>query len=509
MSFSRASGIIMHPTSLPGPYGMGDLGPEARRFVDALQEMGQHLWQVLPLGPTSYGDSPYQSLSTFAGNTLLISFDQLVKDGLLSKQALSRFPKLPAGRVNYGRAIPARKKVLATVCRTFNTRASKAKKKAFERFCHREAYWLDEYALFVSLKDAHKGRPWTEWPEPLVQRDPAALKKARTRYRSAIRKEKVLQFLFYDQWKRLTRYAARRDIKIIGDIPIFVAHDSADVWVNQDLFFLDSHGQPIVVAGVPPDYFSATGQLWGNPLYRWNVHRNEDYAWWMARMKKMFQLVDYVRIDHFRGFEKYWEIPAYETTAINGRWVEGPDADLFEAMIRKFGSLPIIAEDLGVITPEVEALRDRFRFPGMRVLQFAFGKDPKADDYRPENFPKNCAVYTGTHDNDTTVGWFWSDADKNSTRSQAEIEEERRTILRYVKTDGDEIHWDLIALASHSQANTVIFPMQDVLGLGSDARMNVPGRESGNWQWRLQPGALTPEIRERLRDIAVVTKRTR
>jgi len=508
MNFPRESGLLLHPTSLPGPYGIGEIGPQAKRFIQQLESAGQHLWQVLPLGPTSYGDSPYQSPSTFAGNHLLISFDQLVKDGLLSASRLKKFPAFPEGRVDYGAVIPARMEVLVSVCRTFERRASARKLREFKRFCEKESYWLDDYALFMAIKDSYGGKPWIKWAPSLAQREPKALAAARRKFKIQMRHVQILQYLFYDQWSRLTRFAHDRGVRIVGDIPIFVAHDSADVWANPDLFFLDSHGHPIVVAGVPPDYFSVTGQLWGNPLYRWNVHRNANFAWWVARMRKVFELVDLVRIDHFRGFEKYWEIPGTEKTAINGRWIEGPGAFLFEELIRQLGQLPIIAEDLGIITPEVEALRDRFRFPGMRVLQFAFGNDPKATDYRPDHYPENCVVYTGTHDNDTTVGWFWSKAGVGSTRTQQEIEAERKTILAYLRTDGREVHWDLMGLAMKSNANTVVFPMQDVLGLDSSARMNTPGVESGNWQWRLLPGQFTPQEMGRLYELARHTRRT-
>jgi len=507
MKFFRESGILLHPTSLPGPYGIGEIGPQARAFIRLLKGMEQHLWQVLPLGPTGYGDSPYQSLSTFAGNPMLISFDQLVKDKLLSPQRLKRFPRLPAERVDYGRAINARTPVLQTVCRTFRQRATQRRLKAWRAFCEREAAWLDDYALFIALKQANGGKPWTTWPPELANRDPKALKRARTRHATAIRHVSILQHLFHEQWVLLREYARECDVRIIGDIPIFVAHDSADVWANPELFFLDGRGHSIVVAGVPPDYFSATGQLWGNPLYRWNVHRNTGYAWWVARMRKKFAMVDYLRIDHFRGFEKYWEVPAYEQTAMNGRWVDGPGADLFHELIKQLGPLPIIAEDLGIITPEVEALRDQFGFPGMRVLQFAFGTDPKAEDYRPENYPPSCVVYTGTHDNDTTVGWFWSDEGRDSTRTQAEIDAERQRVMAYLGTDGSEIHWDMIQLAMKSKANTAIFPIQDLLGLGSEARLNVPGRESGNWQWRLPEGLPVKATQKRLVEITRATGR--
>jgi 4-alpha-glucanotransferase len=477
--------------------------------VDQLEEMGQHLWQVLPLGPTGFGDSPYQSLSTFAGNTLLISFDMLVKDGLLAERKLHEFPEFPADHVEYGDVIPAREAILESVCRTFERRASKTRMKACERFCRSEAYWLDDYALFVALKEAHGGAPWPEWPEELALRDEKALSRAERKYHTTIRNVKIKQYLFHDQWKRLTEYCHRKNIRLIGDIPIFVAHDSADVWAHPDLFFINGHGELIVQAGVPPDYFSETGQLWGNPLYRWGIHQNQDYAWWAARMRKMFDTVDVVRIDHFRGFEAYWEIPAYAENAIDGKWVKGPGESIFESLIKQLGPLPIIAEDLGVITDEVEALRDKFHFPGMRILQFAFGNDPKAEDYRPHSYPQNCVVYTGTHDNDTTVGWFHSKPGNGSTRSAEDIEEERKRILAYVGTDGSQIHWDMISLAYHSKANTAMVPLQDVMGLGSEARMNTPGQCRGNWQWRFTPEMLTPEMKQRLLDISVSGGRTR
>lgn len=508
MIFPRESGILLHPTSLPGSYGMGEIGPQARAFADMLQETGQRLWQVLPLGPTGYGDSPYQSLSTFAGNPLLISFDLLVKEGLLSRSRLARLPKSGKGPIDYGPVIEERMSLLGTVCRSFGSKASDTKARRYRRFCDKNRDWLDDFSLFAALKASHGGRPWVEWEPELAQRDPAVLKEVRRRHETAIRHIKIQQFLFFDQWERLRKYCHKRGIKIIGDIPIFVAHDSADVWANPELFYLDERGFPTVVAGVPPDYFSATGQLWGNPLYRWEVHEGTDFAWWAARMRKIFEEVDLVRIDHFRGFEAYWEVDANADTAMNGKWVKGPGMRLFEALRRHLGELPIIAEDLGVITPDVEELRDMLGFPGMRVLQFAFGNDAKASDYRPESYPPNCVVYTGTHDNDTTVGWFHSEPGRDSTRSNEEIEQERRTILDYLGSDGSEIHWDLINLAEHSTANTVIFPLQDVLGLGSEARMNVPGREGGNWRWRFSWDEVTPEIKARLKSVTDAAGRT-
>ena len=507
MNFARESGVLLHPTSLPGRYGIGELGPHAYRFADGLKEMGQRLWQMLPLGPTGYGDSPYQSFSTFAGNTLLISFDPLIEEGLLSKGRLSGFPQFSNDTVDFGPVIQIRTSVLRAVCRSFDRRASVEKKQAFAAFCEKNVDWLDDYALYSALKTTHDLRPWTTWERELVRREPSALRAARRRFKTAIRNEKISQFLFFDQWRRLVDHCHARKIRIIGDIPIFVAHDSADVWTHPELFYLGENGSPTVVAGVPPDYFSATGQLWGNPLYRWDAHRQTGYAWWVARLRKIFELVDIVRIDHFRGFEAYWEIPGNETTAIKGRWVKGPNADLFNELKKRLGRLPIIAEDLGVITPAVERLRDRFEFPGMRILQFAFGNDDPADDYRPENYPPNCVVYTGTHDNDTTAGWFRSEPGTNNTRSKEDIDKERRTILDYVKTDGHEIHWDMMGVAMKSKANTAVVPMQDILGLGSSARMNIPGTTSGNWRWRFTWDQFTPEMKARMRRLAEQTGR--
>lgn len=507
MNFPRESGILLHITSLPGRYGIGDLGPGARQFADALVEMGQHLWQILPLGVTGYGDSPYQSFSTFAGNPMFISFDLLVEDGLLYRYHLDRFPHFPPDYVDYGRVIPARNAILRTVCRTFERHATPQQKQAFKDFCERNADWLEDFALFMALKEANDMRPWHTWAPELVRREPSALAQARKQFRTAIRNVKIIQWIFDDHWHRFRLYCRDRGIKIVGDIPIFVAHDSADAWAHRELFYIDENGKCTVVAGVPPDYFSKTGQLWGNPLYRWEVHKAQDYSWWIARLKKMFQLVDIVRIDHFRGFAGYWEIPGDAETAINGRWVPGPGADFFNAVKRHLGDVSIIAEDLGVITPDVEALRDQFQFPGMRVLQFAFGNDAKAADYRPESYPKNCVVYTGTHDNDTTVGWFHSQPGAGSTRTKEEIEKEREAILNYLGTDGREIHWDLIALAMRSNANTVIIPLQDLLGLGSEARMNTPGTKSGNWRWRFRMEQLTPQIKQRLRRLTEETGR--
>ena len=498
MNFPRAAGILLHPTSLPGRYGIGEIGPEAHRWVAHLHGMSQRLWQVLPLGPTGYADSPYQTLSTFAGNPLLISFEALREEGLLLEADLKNFPSFPEDRVDYGPVIEARIPILEKAARSFARRASAQLKSGLAKFEEENHFWLEDYALFTTLKKHHGNGPWTNWPAPLVRRDPKALQAAHKEHGPGIRQAKILQFLFFHQWDALRREAKSRGVSIIGDVPIFVAHDSADVWCRPDLFFLDSNGQPTVVAGVPPDYFSVTGQRWGNPLYRWEVHEQEGYAWWTSRLKAAFSLYDIVRIDHFRGFAAYWEIPGTEPTAVKGRWVPGPDRKLFDAAKTALGSMPIIAEDLGVITPDVEKLRDGLGYPGMRILQFAFGDDPKAAEFRPESYPVGCAVYTGTHDNDTTVGWYQSEPGKDSTRTPEQIERERHNIRTYLKCDGSQIHWDLIALALRSNANTALYPMQDVLGLGSPARMNVPGRESGNWAWRFRWDQLTLDIEQRL-----------
>jgi len=461
MSFPRAAGILLHPTSLPGRYGIGEVGPEAHRWLAHLHGMSQRLWQVLPLGPTGYADSPYQTLSTFAGNPMLISFEALLEEGLLLEADLKGFPSY------YGPVIEARVPILEKAARSFARRASAQLKSGLAKFEEENHFWLEDYALFTTLKKHHGNGPWVNWPIPLVRREAGALQAARKEHATGIRHAKILQFLFFHQWDALRREARGRGISIIGDVPIFVAHDSADVWCRPDLFSLQPNGHPTVVAGVPPDYFSLTGQRWGNPLYRLDAHEREGYAWWTSRLKAAFALYDIVRIDHFRGFAAYWEIPATEETAVKGR-------------------------------PDVEQLRDGLGYPGMRILQFAFGDDPKAAEFRPESYPKDCAVYTGTHDNDTTVGWYRSEPGKDSTRTAEQIERERHTVRTYLHCDGSQIHWDLIALALRSNANTALYPMQDVLGMGSSARMNVPGREGGNWAWRFRWEQLTPEIEQRL-----------
>jgi 4-alpha-glucanotransferase len=497
----RAAGILLHPTSLPGRHGIGEIGGEARHWLERLAGMSQRLWQVLPLGPTGYGDSPYQTLSTFAGNPLMISLDDLRDAGLVDRARLDCLPPFPDGHVDFGAVIGPRTSLLHEAAAGFIGRAAPDLRAGLEEFTDSQRPWLDDYTLFAALKAHFGGRPWTDWPADAARREPATLAAARRTLAEPIDHARVLQFLFHDQWMRLRRRADELGIAIIGDLPIFVAHDSADVWCRPDLFELDSTGRPTVVAGVPPDYFSQTGQRWGNPLYRWDVHEERGFDWWIARLAHAFALVDVLRIDHFRGFAGYWEIPGDHPTAEHGRWIPGPGRKLFDAATQALGRRPIIAEDLGVITPDVDELRDGLGFPGMRILQFAFGDDPRGPLFRPESYPANCVVYTGTHDNDTTVGWYRSEPGRDSTRSAEQIAREQHATRVYLSCDGSEIHWDLIRLAITSPANAAIYPLQDVLGLGSEARMNVPGREGGNWQWRFRWEQLTPAMEQRLADL--------
>jgi 4-alpha-glucanotransferase len=500
VSFPRASGILLHPTSFPGRFGIGDLGDEAYAFVDFLAASGQSLWQVLPLGPTGYGDSPYQCFSAFAGNPLLISPQRLIQTGLLSDDDLSGAPRFRRKRVDFGPVIEYKKALLEKTFDNFKRLTDTILQAEFMDFCQGAAWWLEDYALFRALKDAHGGVAWTDWELRFARREPAALAATREALGDRIVAEKFYQFLFFKQWAALKSYCRERNISIIGDAPIFVASDSADVWTHPELFKLDSDRRPIVVAGVPPDYFSKTGQLWGNPIYDWEAMRATGFRWWIDRLRATLQTVDILRIDHFRGFAACWEVPGRDKTAERGSWVEVPGRELFTTLRNTFGELPIIAEDLGVITPDVEALRDDFGFPGMRVLQFAFRGDSKTIDL-PHNYIRNCVVYTGTHDNDTTVGWFQSKAGKGSTRNAEEIERERAYCLRYLNTDGHKIQWDMIRAAWASVANTAVTPLQDVLSLDSRSRMNLPASEQGNWQWRYRRSALTRKIRDKLREL--------
>lgn len=506
--FPRSSGVLLHPTSLPGPYGIGDLGPEAFAFIDWLAAAGQRVWQVLPLGPTGYGDSPYQLFSAFAGNPLLISPDALVEEGLLNALDLASHPPFPEETVDYGAVVAWKMPLLERAWRNFRGSAVGAALRDYETFQTAHAQWLDDYALFISLKAAHGGQAvWTEWEPGIRAREPEAVRRWSQRLADAIDQARFFQYLFYRQWQAIRRRCREREIRIMGDLPIYVAHDSADVWAHPQFFLLDERGRPLRVAGVPPDYFSATGQLWGNPIYHWDALAETGYAWWVERFRAALEQFDFLRVDHFRGFEAYWEVPAGARTAIDGRWVPGPGAALFRALRESLGALPVVAENLGVITPGVEALREEFGFPGMSILQFAFGKDPQGPDFRPHNYTRNRVAYTGTHDNDTVIGWWTSTGERDSTRTAEDVVKEKAFAREYLDTDGRDMHWVLIRTLMASVADTVLFPVQDVLGLGSEARMNMPGTSSGNWRWRLRPGALDAGVTERLRRLAEIYDR--
>jgi 4-alpha-glucanotransferase len=489
MRLERSSGILLHPTSLPGAYGIGSLDRQAFTFVNWLKRAGQKLWQILPLGPTGYGDSPYASFSSFAGNPLMIDLESLVKSGYLEEKALASAPIFPPGKVDFGRVIAWKLPLLTAAAERFL--ASGRQAASFEDFKARESAWLDDYALFMSIKavyDAQAAREgvhgamWANyWPSALALRESAAVAEWKKAHAGEIAVQEALQYFFFTQWLALKAYANEQGIRIIGDIPIFVAADSADIWAHRELFLLDERGAPLSVAGVPPDYFSPTGQLWGNPLYDWKRMARDGYAWWIERIRSTLRLVDWVRIDHFRGFEAFWEIPYGSATAERGRWTKGPGAEFFETVRRALGELPILAEDLGFITEEVRALRKGFGFPGMKILQFAFdasegGKGiDVANEFLPHNFAADCVVYTGTHDNDTTRGWVDSAAP-----------EELGFARLYTGCGDGDLVASLIRLALASVAAFAVFPMQDLLGLGGEARMNVPSTVGGNWNWRLE-----------------------
>ncbi len=494
MTRRRRCGILCHLTCLPSPFGIGDLGDAAYRFVDFLCSAGQSVWQVLPLGPTGYGDSPYQPFSAFAGNPLLIDLRQLVEDGLLTERDLALPDPFADDRVHYGEVIAFKQMVLRHAYQRLPG-APQALQDEFAAFCEAERDWLADYALFMALKQRHAWASWFEWPREIALRAPEAMARWRDELSDEIAYHSLLQFLFERQWQRLHVYAQSNGIQIIGDLPIFVGHDSADVWGHQELFQLDAQGQPTVVAGVPPDYFSPTGQRWGNPLYRWERMAEDGYGWWLARLRRVLSLVDEVRIDHFRGFVAYWEVPAAEPTAIHGRWVPGPGRAFFDAVRAALGDLPIIAEDLGLITQDVTALRQELGLPGMTVLQFAFG-GPATNPHLPFNHERNSVVYTGTHDNDTSVGWYAGLGEREAHRARV-----------YTGTDGSDMHWHLIRLAMTSVSDLAIYPLQDVLGLDSGARMNFPGRAQNNWTWRYTPDALDPALAAALSELARVTGR--
>ncbi len=493
MKFSRASGILLHPTSLPSPFGIGDLGASAYEFIDFLVASGQTLWQILPLGPTGYEHSPYtMNFSAFAGNPLLIDLNALAAEGWLEADAFQPLTGINPVRVSFSRVIPYKMGYLQQACDRFQKSA--ASHPAFEQFCEAQSIWLEDYVLFMALLEAHDGSDWHTWERAIARREPAALQEQAEVLGDRLFFHRFVQFKFFEQWTTLRTYANERNIRIIGDISIYVCHNSSDVWANPEIFQLDPDTlAPAYIAGVPPDYFSATGQLWGNPVYDWDKLLDTQFAWWIERFRATLQYVDIVRVDHFRGFEAYWRVPASEETAMNGEWVPTPGVEFFETLKATLGDLPILAEDLGIITPEVEALRDDFEFPGMRILQFAFGDDAR-NPYLPHNYVNNTVVYTGTHDNDTTVGW-WQQASP----------EEKLTVARYLGLDDPEaiaeVHWGFVRLALTSVANLAILPLQDLAGLGQDARMNDPSVSAGNWRWRYDAHLITPELTQRLRDM--------
>lgn len=484
MNIERSSGILLHPSSLPGSYGIGDFGPHAYAWVDFLADSGCSYWQVLPLGPTGFGDSPYQSFSSFAGNPMLISLDLLAAEELLSEEDLKSRPTFSEGRVDFSKVNIWKSEIIKKVYHHLSELTSRTEE--FKDFCLEQAAWLEDFTLFMALKAEQGGVAWVDWPAPLRDRHPEALESASTRLAEKMQKITFTQFLFFKQWNALRAHMAARGIVVIGDLPIYVAEDSVDVWTRRELFQMDEQGAPSAVAGVPPDYFSETGQLWGNPLYRWEEHAREGYSWWQARIKASLNMVDILRLDHFRGFADYWAIPAGEVTAVNGRWEQGPGEAFFHALKAELGELPIIAEDLGELSPAVSKLREQFSLPGMKILQFAFDDDLE-HEFLPHNYPENCVAYTGTHDNDTTRGWF-----------ESAPENERAFCKDYLKVDGSDIAWDFIRAIWGSAARLALAPMQDLLDLGTEARMNFPSSAQGNWAWRMKEGALSSDLSERI-----------
>ena len=469
--------------------GIGDLGPDAHKFLDFMAASGLKIWQMLPVGPTGYGDSPYQCFSAFAGNALLIHLPGPDETDF------------PPHTVEFEHVIPYKRRRLHDVMSAY------VPDPRYHAFVAANTDWLPDYALFMALKEAHGGVEWTKWEPGAARREPAAMASWRAKLATSITRNQVEQFYFFTQFHALKHAAKERGIELMGDLPIYVAHDSADVWANRDCFMLDAEGNKLVQAGVPPDYFSATGQCWGNPIYNWDALKQTGYAWWVRRMRAAFEMFDSVRLDHFRGFEAYWEVPGSAVTAEEGQWVKGPGADLFVAIESQLGRLPIVAENLGLITPEVEGLREQFGFPGMSILQFAFGGDGQAHEFKPHNFPRDRVAYTGTHDNDTTVGWWSSTGESDSTRTSDEVTREKQYALDYLGTDGSEMHWTLIRTALASVANTVLIPLQDILGTGSDTRMNTPGKSSGNWAFRFSWDMLTPAMTARLRTMVNIYDR--
>lgn len=489
MESNRSSGILLHPSSLPSPDGIGDLGPDVYRWLEFLKAAGCQMWQILPVGPTGYGDSPYQCFSAFAGNPYLISATLLLDENLLSAKDLIDRPEFPIDHIDYGPVIQWKIKLLERSYRKFTRSKNKKLLAEFSQFCDQHQFWLEDYALFMAIKQHEGNTSWECWLAGLRERNMKALNEFSETHSASINEQKYRQFLFFRQWELVRQYASSLNIKIIGDIPIFIAYDSADAWSNPNLFYLNKSGNPTVVAGVPPDYFSKTGQLWGNPLYRWDIHKKTGYAWWIKRISSVLRMVDIIRLDHFRGFEAYWEVPFGNPTAEIGRWVKGPGKDFFNSLKGKLGDLPIIAEDLGVITDEVVAIRDGFDLPGMKILQFAFSDDPD-DAFLPHNYPTNCFAYTGSHDNDTTLGWYLKASEK-----------EKDFCRRYLSVSGEDISWSMMRAIWQSVSRFVLAPMQDLLSLGTEARMNLPGSPSGNWSWRMPASALCEGLRSRLYEL--------
>ncbi|MCX6054674.1 MAG: 4-alpha-glucanotransferase [Chloroflexi bacterium] len=489
MFFQRKSGVLLHPTSLPGPDGIGDLGPEIYHWLDFLAEAGCHLWQILPLGPTGYGDSPYQCFSAFAGNPYLISSALLMEQNILKRTDIADRPDFPVHSIDFGPVIEWKTTLLDRAYQNFSKNSQKNLVSNYNDFCESEKEWLFDFSLFMAIKENQGGVSWENWPEALRNRSSEALRDFSNKNPGPIEKQKFRQFLFFEQWDRVRKYAALKNIQIIGDIPIFVSYDSADAWSHPELFYLNTQGKPTCVAGVPPDYFAPTGQLWGNPLYRWDVHKKQGYSWWIKRIQAVLKVVDIIRLDHFRGFSGYWEIPAGMPTAEYGKWVKGPGSSIFKAFENEFPSLPLIAEDLGEITADVIRLRELFKLPGMKVFQFAFSTTPK-DPFLPHNYPENCVAYTGTHDNDTSLGWY-----------RTAPEQEKDLCRRYLGRSGDDISWDMIRAVWSSTAVFALTPLQDLLSLDQEGRMNFPGRPSGNWGWRFDASDLSEDLSRQIKEI--------
>ncbi len=495
MDIDRSAGVLLHPTSLPGKFGIGDLGPNAYRFVDFLNHSGQTLWQTFPLGPTGYGDSPYQCFSAFAGNPLLISPEILIKELLLNENEIGKIPEYDQHKIDYGSVINFKYELLRKAFENFKA-GKKSYQKEYDSFCSKNAYWLDDYSLFMAAKDYHGGNAWPQWEKSIALRE--NLDKWKEKLSDGIEYQKFLQFTFDKQWNDIRNYAHEKGIKIIGDLPIFIAYDSADLWANKELFTIKKDGTLEFVAGVPPDYFSATGQLWGNPLYKWKEMEKDDFKWWKSRVTKLLAMVDFIRIDHFRGFDAYWEIPGNAKTAMKGRWVKAPGEKLFNSLKKELGEIPIIAEDLGVITDSVEALRDKFEFPGIKILQFGLGKDGEKK-FLPHNHIENCVVHTGSHDNETTRGFLESERNKNSG-----IYEWTQKYFNYYDNN---MTFELIRTAYASVSNIVVIPLQDILNLGNEARMNFPSTLGGNWAWRFTWDQLTEKIEKTYKEMTIMYER--